>query len=127
MHALLKGQILRQGQHHLGSDQTLHHGIVGQVDEHGNVLGNAALLKGPAEEIRHVVLDAHCAEHDGELFVGIVPQRSLLHDLGRQLVVGQAVAREDGQLLSPDQGGQAVDGRDSGADIVSGVLPGHRV
>ena len=41
--------------------------------------------------------------------------------------MGQAVAGEDRQLLAPDQGRKAVDGRDPGADIVSWVFSGYGV
>ena len=83
----------------------------------------SAFLEGPAEEIGHIVLDAHGGEYDGKVFVRLrVSQGSLAHDLGRQLIVGKAVPGEDRQLLAADQGGQAINGGYPGADIVPGVF-----
>ena len=65
------------------------------------------------EEIRNVMLDAHGSEHDGKLLIGSLPQRSLLYDLRGQLIVGKSVSGEDRELLSADQSGQSVDGRDA--------------
>ena len=36
-------------------------------------------------------------------------------------------AGEDGQLLAADQGGQRIDGRNTGADVVPGIDAAHRV
>ena len=88
---------------------------------------NAAFRKGGAEVFRHVVFHAHGGEHDGELLVGILSQRSLTHDLCRQLVMGKSVSGKNRQLLAADQGGQAVNGRNAGADVVSGIFPGHGI
>ena len=92
MHPLLIGQVFCQSQGDLGSDQPLYHRIVCQIDKHGNVLGNAALLKGSAEEIRHVMLYAHSSENNGKGLIRTFSQRRLLYDLGCQLVMGKAVS-----------------------------------
>ena len=127
MHVALKSQILGGRQSHLGRNQTLHHRVVCQIQEHGHVLVGAALVEGTTEEIRHVMLDAHGGEHDAELLVGIIAQGRLLYQLGRQLIVGQAVAGENRQLLAADQGGQAVDGGKARPDIIAGVFPHDRI
>ena len=119
---LLKGQVFCHGQRYFGRDQTLHHRVICQVQEHGNVVCNPALFKGTAEEISHIMLDAHSGKYNGELFVRILSQRSLLDDLSRQLVVGQTVSGKDRKLLSADQGGQSVNGGDTCMDIVSRIF-----
>ena len=70
---------------------------------------------------------AHGGKHDGKFFVRVLPQRGLLHDLRRKLVVGKTVAGKNRQLLSPDQSGQPIDGGNAGADIVPRVLSFYRV
>ena len=110
MHSLFKGQILGQGKGDFRGDKPLHHRVVGQVDKHGHMLGYAALLKGTAEEISHIIFNAHGAEHNGKFLIRIFPQGGLLHDLGSQLVMGKTVSRKDGKLLSANQGGQPVNG-----------------
>ena len=127
MHMLLKGQIFRHGQRHLRSDETLHHRIVGQIQEHGHVVGHAALLKGMPEEVRHVMLDAHGGKNDGKLLIRVLAQRRLFYNLGGQLIMWQTVAGENRQLLSADQRCQSVDGGDSGVNIVSRVLTADRI
>ena len=127
MHTFFKCKVFRQGQGYLGRDQALHHRVIGQVDEHGHVFGHAALLKGTPEEISHIILNAHGPEHNRKLLIRIIPQGCLLHNLGGQLVVGKSVAREDRQFLSPYKGCKPVNGRDTRADIVPGVLTCHRV
>ena len=127
MHSLFIGQVFGHGQSHLGSDEPLHHRIVGQIDEHGHMVQDAAFPEGPFKIFRHIIFYTHGGKNNSKFFIGIVPQRRLHDDLGGQLVMGQAVAGEDRQLLAPDQGRKAVDGRDPGADIVSWVFSGHGV
>ena len=127
MHALLKCQVLCQCQGYLWCDQTLNHRVICQIDEHGYVGGNTTLFKGAAEEISHIVFDTHSGEYDSEFLVRILSQRSLLYDLCSQLVMWKTVAGEDRQLLATDQGGQTVDGRNTGTDIVTWVLTAYRV
>ena len=42
------------------------------------------------------------------------PREAWLYDLGSQLVVGKTVSGENRKFLAADQGGQSVDGGDSG-------------
>ena len=88
---------------------------------------NTALLEGSAEEISYVMLDTHCGEYDGEIFIGTAAQGSLLYDLCGKLVVRKTVAGKDRQLLSTDQCGQSVNRRNSGADIVTRVFTSDRI
>ena len=89
--------------------------------------GNAAFLKGPAEKLCHIVLHAHGSKDNCKLLVRVISQRCLLHDLRRQLIMRKSVSGKDRQLLSPDQGHQTVNGRNSGTDIISRIFTGHRV
>ena len=127
MHALLKSQIFCGSESYLWSDQSFHHRVVGKVEIHDYMVGYAAFLKGPAEKFRYVVFYTHCRKDNGEVFITVPSQRSLLYDLGRQLVMGKAVAGENRQLLSADQSSQSIDGRNTGLDKVSGVFSGHRI
>ena len=127
VHILFKCQIFCHGQCNLRRNQTFHDRIVCEVQKHGNVVCNTAFFKGSAEEICHIVFDAHCCEYDRKFFIRIVSERSLLHNLRRKLVMRKSVSGEDRQLLTADQGGQSVDCRNSGADIVSRVFPHDRI
>ena len=127
MHILFKCQIFCHGQSNFRCDQTFYDRIVCQIQEHGNVVCNTAFFKGSAEEICHIVFDAHGGKYNGKFFIGIISERRLLYDLGCQLVMRKSVSGEDRQLLTADQGGQSVDCRNSGADIVSRVFPHDRV
>ena len=91
------------------------------------MVGGAALFEGTAEKLCHIVFDAHCREHYGEILIGITAEGSLLYDLRGKLVVGQTVSGKDRQLLAADQGGQPVDSGNTGVDIVTGIFPGNRV
>ena len=110
MHSPFKGKVLGQGKGDFRGDKPFHHRVIGQVNEHGHMLGYAALLKGAAEEISHIVFDAHGAEHNGKFLIRILSQGCLLHNLGSQLVMWKTVSRKDGKLLSANQGGQPVNG-----------------
>ena len=76
------------------------------------------LLEVAHEELRDVVLDAHAGEDDGELDV-LAQELGLADDLRGDLVVRQAVAAEDRQLLPAHQRVHAVDGGDAGLDEVA--------
>ena len=91
------------------------------------MVGDSAFFKGTAEEVRHIMLDTHGGKDDGEFFLGIISQRSLAHDLGSQLVMGQPIPGENRKFLSADQSGQSVDSGNSGSDIVSRILSFDRI
>ena len=127
VHILFKCQIFCHGQCNLRRNQTFHDRIVCEVQKHGNVVGNAAFFKSSAEEVGNIMFDTHGGKYNGKFFIGIISERRLLYDLGCQLVMRKSVSGEDRQLLTADQGGQSVDCRNSGADIVSRVFPHDRV
>ena len=127
MHAFLKCKILGSCQCYLRCDQTLYDRVVCQVQEHDNVVRYTAFLKGPAEEFCNIVFNTHSGKYDCKLFIGIISQRCLLYDLCCQLVVRKSVSGEDRKLLTTDQGGQTVNCRNTGMDIVSWIFTGNRV
>ena len=69
MHITLESQILRHRKRNLRSNQTFHHRIVSQIQEHAHMIGDSAFLECLAEELRHIVLDAHRPEHNRELLI----------------------------------------------------------
>ena len=91
------------------------------------MIRNSAFFESSFEKFGYVVLYAHSGKYNREFFVGIVSQRGLLYDLSSQLIMGQTISREDRKLLSADQSGQSVDGRNTCADIVSGILTHDRI
>ncbi len=119
----LEGEVLGRGQRHLRCDQTFHYRVVGQIEVHRHVIGDAAFLKGTAEVLRDVIFDAHRGEDDAELLVGAAAQVCLTDDLCRQLIVRQTVSGENRKLLAADQRGQTVDGGDAGVDVVPRIFP----
>lgn len=121
MHAFLECKVLGSCQCYLRSDQTLYNRVVCQVQEHNNVVRYTAFLQGPAEELCYVVFNTHSGKYDCKLLIRI-SKGCLLYDLCCQLVVRKSVSGEDRQLLSTNQGGQTVDCRNTGMDIVSGYL-----
>ncbi len=84
----------------------------------------AAVFKGTSEKISHIMLYPHGGKDNGKFLFAVFCQGSLFDNLGSQQVVGQAVAGEDGKLLAPDQGSQAVNGGNTGFNIISWVLSG---
>ena len=127
MHIFLKCQIFRYRQRNLRRDQTLHHRIICQIQEHTHMICHTAFLKCLTEEFCHVMLDSHRTEYNRKLFIRIVSKRSLLYDLCRELIMRQSVSREYRKLLPADQCRQTVNRRDSGTDIVSWILPSDRI
>ena len=110
MHAFFKSKILSGSEGDLRCQKTLYNRIVCKVQKHHNVVGRTAFFEGPAEEFRYVVFHTHCRKNNGEFFIGVCSQGSLLNDLCSQLIMWKTVTGKDRQLLSPDQGGQSVDG-----------------
>ena len=86
-----------------------------------------AFLEGLAKIICNIIFDTHSGKYNGKLLIAAVSQRRLLHNLRRQPVVGKSVSGENRQLLSPNQRCQSVDGRNTGADIVSRIKTGNRI
>ena len=127
MHTFFKSQIFGGGQCHFRSDQSLNDRVICQVQVHDYVVRYTAFLEGTAEELSDIVFDTHRCEHDGEFFIGVVTQRSLLYDLCGKLIVRKTVSGENRKLLSTDQGGQTIDGGDAGTDIVTRIFTGDRI
>ena len=122
----VEGQVLRHGQGQAGGDEPLDGRVVRQVEEHDHVVEHAAGFEGLAEEVGHVVLHPHGRKDDGEALL-FPREPGLAHDLGRQFVVRQAAHGEDGELLPPDQGVHAIDGRDPRLDELLGIGPGRGI
>ena len=91
------------------------------------MIGSTALLKGSAEKLCNIILNTHCSKHNGKILIRISAQRSLTHDLCSQLVMRKTVSRENRKLLSTNQGGQTINCRNTGIDVVTRILTGNRV
>ncbi|MBA7470796.1 hypothetical protein ES707_06083 [subsurface metagenome] len=118
--------MLRQGEGRARRDQPFDRRIVGQGEKQGHVFQDPGLLEAVDEKAGHIVLDTHGGEHHGETAL-LAPDLGLPGNLGGQGIVGQPVAREDGQLLATDQGVHTVDRRDAGLDEIAGILPGRGI
>ena len=127
VHALLEGQVLRGGEGHTGGGDTLDCGVVGQVGEEHRTVDGAGAAELLHEEVGLLEGDADGGEHHGEVGRVITQHLGLTGDLGGQGGVGQTGAGENGQLLSTDQGIQAVDGGDARLNELVGVVPGGGV
>ncbi len=126
VHSIGKGQIFRRRQGAAGRQNPLDDGVAGLVDEHHHPLKGAGILKILLKKVGGVLFQPHAGEHDAELFI-LPAHLGLADDLGGQLVVAHACAGENRQLLAPNQGGHAVDGRDAGINAVARVFPSHGV
>ena len=126
MHALFKGQVLRRRQRHTGGGNTLHRRVVGQIGEQHRAVDGSGAPEFLDKELRLLKGDANGGKDHRKVAVP-VQHLGLTGNLGGQGRVGQAGAGEDGQLLSPDQGIQSVDGGDARLDKLVGVVPGGGV
>src|SRR5699024_11450638 len=127
MHTLLKSQIYCSGKGYLGSDEPFYYRVIGKVQIHDYVVRYAAFLEGPPEKLCHVIFDAHCCKDNGEIFIAVSAQRSLLYDLSGKLVMGKNVSGQNRKFLPPDQSSQSVNCRDIFLNKVSVILPGNRI
>ena len=87
VHMPFKSQIFRDSQGNLRSDESFYDRVICKVQEHGNMVGNTAFFKSIPEEISDIMLDSHSGKYNSKLFIGIIPQRGLLYDLCRKLVM----------------------------------------
>ena len=86
------------------------------------------LLKGTAEELCHVVFNAHGGKYDGEFVSSeFSPREACCTIWAASRSWGRPFPEKIGQLLSADQSGQTVDGGNTGPDIVSRILSGHGI
>lgn len=103
-------------------------GIVGKVQEQCDTLHAAILFEVPGEKSAGLQVDAHGAEHNGE--VVIMPVMHILRrshetglsaNLGCDFVVGKTGGREDRDLLASSNRVHGVDGGDTGGDHFFGI------
>ena len=127
MHSLFKSKILCCSQCDFRSQKTLNSWIICQIQEHNNMVGSTALLKGSAEKLSNIILNTHCSKYNSEIFIRIGTKRSLTYDLCSQLVMRKTVSGENRKLLSTNQCGQTINGRNTCIDVVSRILTGNRV
>ncbi len=126
MKVSLEGQKLRQCQGDARCHQAFHRCIVGQVEKEcrsGEQAGRGETL---LEKCRCIVRNTESSEDDCERLT-LTRNAGLQGDLGSELVVGQARAGEDGQLLAPHQRVHAVDGRNARLDKILRVGPYRRI
>ncbi len=122
MHLPLVGEVLGGGEREAGGNDALDGGVVRQIEEKRDALHGAVLLEVRAEETGDLHVDAHRAEDDGEVLLGVVvdvlalDQRGLAADLRADLVVRQPVGGEERDLLPARDGVHHVDGRNARLD-----------
>ena len=122
VHVLLIGEVFGGGQGHPGRGDAFDGRVVGQVYEDHGPFNGARPMEVADKIIRFFESDAHGREDHGEPSLG--PEHlGLPRDLGRQPRMRQAGGGEDGQLLSPYQGVEPVDGRDTGLDEFGRIVP----
>ena len=126
MHALVKGQILGGGERHSRGGDTLYSRVVGQVREHDSTVQGAGFAERLNEEVGLLEGDTHGGEDNGELLV-LAAYLCLTGNLCCEFRMGKSRCGEDGQLLSTDQGVQAVDGRYTGLNELRRIGTGGRV
>ena len=127
MHILFKCQILRSCQCNLWCDQTFYNRVICQIQKHCYMIGNTAFFKCVTEEISNVMFDTHSSEYDCKFFIRIASKRSLFYNLCSKLIVRKSISGENRKLLSTNQGGQTINCRNTGIDIVSWIFSADRV
>ena len=126
MHIFFKGKVLRSGQRHLWSGDTLDCRVVCQVHEHNGTVNRTGLGEVLDEEVSFLKGDTDCSKDNGEFIVG-VEYLCLTCNLCSQFCVRQTGTGEDRQLLTTNQCVQSVDGRDAGLDKFVWIYAGSRV
>ena len=111
VHPAFIGEVLGQCQRRPGSNDTLHRGVICQVEEHRHPCQGSAFGEGTAEVVRYVIFDTHGGKYNRELLCFAIgfgasefSKGCLAHDLSCELVMGQAGAGEDRQLLAAQKG-----------------------
>ncbi len=87
---------------------------------------DAALLEGLREEAGNIMLYTHRSEDNGKFRISPAYLR-LAGNLCGKLVVGQAVAGENGQLLAPDERVHSVNNGDAGLYEISRIPSRYRI
>src|SRR2546426_8398843 len=119
-------EVLGRRQRHPRRDEPFDRGVVCEVEEQDRPLEGARALEVVHEDAGVLVGDAHRREDDAERVLAPEDLR-LSRDLQGDLVVRQARAGEQRELLTADQGVQPVDRRDAGLDELRGMIAGVRV
>src|SRR3989442_4721356 len=119
-------EVLCRRQRHPRRDEPFDRGVVREVEEQDRPFQGARALEVVHEDAGVLVGDAHRREDDAEWLLAAEDLR-LSRDLQGHLVVRQARAREQRQLLTADKGVQPVDRRDARLDELRGMLAGVRV
>jgi len=133
VHLLLVSEVLSSGEGETGSNNTLDGGIVGQVHEQDNRVHGAVDLEIGLEESSSRFGDTHSSENNGEVLFGVIVdilvfnERGLSADLGTNLIMGETVGREEGDLLSTGDGVHDINGGDTSLDHFLGVISLERV
>ncbi len=123
---MLEGQLFGEGQRTTRRHEALFGRIGSQVEEHGGIRQGAGALQLFAEIGGVIVLNAHRGkDHRKVLFCSA--NACLACDLRGQLIMRQAVAREDRQLLSAHQRVHRIDDRHPCLNHVHWVVAVDRV
>src|SRR2546428_4019450 len=126
VHADFVREVLGRRQRHPGRDEPFDRGVVREVEEQDRPLQGARALEVVHEDAGVLVGDAHRREDDAERLLA-AEDLCLPCNLQGDLVVRQARAGEQRELLTADQGVQPVDRRDAGLDELGGMFAGIRV
>ncbi len=124
MVAELEGEVLSDSQRQPWGEDPFDDGVVGGVQEQGRLSGADSCFEPLSDEVGVGVGHSHASEHDTE---SCPFDAGLGGDLDRQLEVGKPADREDGELLTADEGREAVDGGDAGDHRVSRDVASCRV
>ena len=127
MHALLECQILSGGQGHTGRGDSFDSRVICQIGEQHRTVNRAGTAELADKELRFLIGDTNGSEDNGEIGSRIAAHLGLTGNLSRQIGMRQAGAGEDRQLLTTDQGVQAVDRGNASLDKLVGIVTGSRV
>ena len=133
VHVLFVGQVLSSGEGETGSNNSLNGGIVGQVHEEHDLVHGAIDFEIGLEESSGGFRDSHSSEDNGEVIFVVIMDVLLLHerglsaDLSTDLIMGETIGREQGDLLSTGDGVHDINGGDTSLDHFLGVISLVRV
>ena len=126
VHADLVGEILRGGEGHSRGDEPLDRRVVGQVQEQDGAPKRPRAFEVVHEDAGLLMRDAHRRKHHAEGLLRPEDLR-LAGNLQCDLVVRQARAREERQLLASNERVEPVDRRDAGLDELRRMFPRIRI
>jgi len=123
VHREFEGKVLRGGEGESRGDDPFHGRVVGEVEEDHGTLEGTRPLEICHEMVCLLLRDPHRGEDHGKGLLG--PEHlGLAGDLEGDVVVGEACAREDRELLPADEGVHPVDGGDARLDELLGGVAG---